>query len=84
MYASKLGKVLISNGKTARSVPLYRTFVSASPRPLQVTKMTKDVTEKVTETTDTITEKAKGSVSGVLGTAKNATDIIKNKILGGD
>ena len=46
--------------------------------------MTKDVTEKVTETTDTITEKAKGSVSGVLGTAKNATDIIKNKILGGD
>lgn len=42
--------------------------------------MTKDVTDKVTETT----EKAKGSVSGVLGTAKNATDIIKNKILGGD
>jgi len=43
MYASKLGKVLISNGKTARSVPLYRTFVSASPRPLQVRNNVKKV-----------------------------------------
>ena len=43
--------------------------------------MTKDVTEKVTETTDSITEKAKGSLSGFLGTSKNATYIIKNKIL---
>ncbi|KAJ4914898.1 Uncharacterized protein Rs2_00448 [Raphanus sativus] len=56
----------------------------ASTTANRVSKMTKDVTEKVTETTDTITEKAKGSVSGVLGTAKNATDIIKKKFLGGD
>lgn len=45
--------------------------------------MTKDVTEKVTETTDSVTEKAKGSVSGVVATVKNATDIINNKT-GGD
>lgn len=49
---------------------------------VQVTKMTKDVTDKVTETAEAMTDKAKDSMSGVWGTAKNTTDIIKDKIIG--
>ena len=45
---------------------------------VQVVDMTKNATEKVCEAAETITEKAKGA----WGTAKNTTDIIKDKIVG--
>jgi hypothetical protein len=43
----------------------------------QVNKMT----QKVSETAETITEKTKGTVSGVWGTAKNAAEVIKDKVM---
>lgn len=48
----------------------------------QMTKMAKDTTEKVSETADNITDKTKGTVSGAWGVAKNATEIIKDKVVG--
>lgn len=47
-----------------------------------MTKMAKDTTEKVSETADNITDKTKGTVSGAWGVAKNATEIIKDKVVG--
>jgi hypothetical protein len=40
------------------------------------------MTQKVTETAENISEKTKGTVSGVWGTATNATEIIKDKVMG--
>ena len=44
----------------------------------QVSKVTKDATEKVTETAESIKDKAKGSVSGALGVAQKATEVVKD------
>ncbi|XP_065860036.1 uncharacterized protein [Euphorbia lathyris] len=71
----------------AREVRKTSEFIrdTASNAADSVTKMTKEVTDKVTETAEAITDKAKDSVStvsGVWGTAKNTTEIIKDKIIG--
>ncbi|KAJ7979689.1 Transcription initiation factor TFIID subunit like [Quillaja saponaria] len=47
-----------------------------------IVDMTKHATDKVSEAAETITVKTKNTVSGALGTAKNATDIIKDTIVG--
>lgn len=44
--------------------------------------MTKEATDKVSEAAGNFTDKAKGTVSGALGMAKNATEVIKDKVVG--
>ncbi|XP_041001865.1 uncharacterized protein LOC121247568 [Juglans microcarpa x Juglans regia] len=68
--------------KGAREVRQTCEFLrdTASSTAKSATKMT----EKVSETAENITEKTKGTVSGVWGTAKNAAEIIKDKVLDKD
>lgn len=44
--------------------------------------MTKEVTDKVCETAESIKDKTKGVVPSAWGVAKNATEIIKDKVTG--
>jgi len=40
------------------------------------------MTQKVSATAEDISKKTKGTVEGVWGTAKNATEIIKDRVMG--